>query len=151
MPGTYRKRGKDSYLLEVCIGADFKGAANRYSKTVHCSSDREAEKELSRFFVECESGSISKASTITVGALCDLFYEEYAKLNLKTSSQLSLKTSIKVAIKPKTIRNYYSAFRTILQFGVTFDIISQNPCRDIILPKRNIRKQTTMISLKSQC
>jgi len=173
MPGTYRKRGKDSYLLEVCIGADFKGTANRYSKTVHCSSDREAEKELSRFFVECESGSISKASTITVGALCDLFFEEYAKLNLKKSSQLSIKTSIKVAIKPyfqdkkaskikrldiqqwinelykgradnvdlprrapKTIRNYYSAFRTILQFAVTFDIIPQNPCRDIVLPKK---------------
>ena len=35
MPGTMRKRGTDSWYLEVTIGTDFRGKPIRYNKTVH--------------------------------------------------------------------------------------------------------------------
>ena len=83
MPGTYRKRGNDSYRLEVCIGTDYRGKPIRYSKTVHCKSNKEAEKELARFYTECENGTVSRSSNITVADLCDLYIKEDASVHLK--------------------------------------------------------------------
>ncbi len=169
MPGTYRKRGNDSYRLEVCIGTDYRGKPIRYSKTVHCKSNKEAEKELARFYTECENGTVSRSSNITVADLCDLYIKEDASVHLKKSTLLGVKTAINVAIKPyydtkkaskikkidvqqwindlynnpdrkqklspKTIRNYFSVFRSVMQFGVIMELISKNPCQDIKLPK----------------
>ena len=53
MAGTMRKRGKDSWYLEVTIGTDFRGKPIRYSRTVH-GTKKQAEKELAKFYTECE-------------------------------------------------------------------------------------------------
>ena len=177
MPGTMRKRGSDSWLLEVTIGTDFRGKPVRYNKTVH-GSKKQAERELAKFYSECEAGNINKSDKTTIRDLANLYIEEYVKKHLKASNMrivlpavnahiipdlgkrkaaklsrldvqqwvnsLGEEHKIKrkdgtIAIKklsPKSIRNYYSILSGIMQFGIHMDIIDQNPCRDIILPKK---------------
>lgn len=84
MPGTMRKRGKDSWYLEVCIGSDFKGQPIRYSKTVHCKSKKVADKELAKFYTECASGTVSKPCTLTVEEMCKLYIEKMPDLSPET-------------------------------------------------------------------
>lgn len=83
MPGTMRKRGRDSWYLEVTIGTDFRGKPNRYSKTVH-GTKKEAEKELARFYTECEGGNVSKASMLTIAEICKLYTENMPDLSPET-------------------------------------------------------------------
>lgn len=177
MPGTMRKRGNDAWYLEVTIGTDFRGKPNRYSMTVH-GTKKQAEKELAKFYVECEEGKVSKSGKITIKELATLYVEEYVKKHLKTSNlrivepavnshiipdlgkkkatkltrldvqqwvntlgeerNVVLKSgeTVKKKISPKTIRNYYSILSGIMKFGIHMGLIEQNPCQDIILPKR---------------
>lgn len=99
MPGTMRKRGSDSWYLEVTIGTDFRGRPIRYNKTVH-GTKKQAEKELAKFYADCEAGRISKSSTATVEQVADLYVSEYAERHLKVSARRSVDTALKVWIKP---------------------------------------------------
>lgn len=83
MAGTKRKRGGDSWRLEVMIGTDANGKPKRYSKTVHCRSEKEADKELARFYTECADGKIKRESAEKMESFCDTYYEDYAKRFLK--------------------------------------------------------------------
>lgn len=165
MPGYKRQRGPDTWRLEVTIGADYQGKPIRYSKTVHCKSAKEADRELARFYTECENGYVSRQNTTKLEAFADRWYEDYAERFLKKSSRSGAKTAIEVWIKPtigrkkitkvsrldvqkwinslddaglspKTIRNYYSTLRTIMAYAVDMAIIEDTPCKNIKLPKK---------------
>lgn len=166
MAGTKRKRGSDSWRLEVTIGTDAKGKPKRYSKTVHCKSEKEAEKELARFYAECADGKVKRESAERMEGFCDTYYKEYAERFLKTSTLNSTRAAIKQWIKPrlghkkvvkvtrldvqqyvnglsdaglspKTIRNYYTTLRQIMAYAVDMGLIDDTPCKNIRLPKKD--------------
>ena len=175
MPGTIRKRGQDSWYLEVTIGTDFRGKPVRYSRTVH-GTKKQAEKELAKFYTECEAGKINKANVATVEQVAALYKTEYAERNLKKSAMRGINTAINVwivplignrkiakltrvdvqqwinsmsdgtqgkkGISPKTIRNYYSVLRGIMDFAIDMGIISDTPCKNIRLPKKEHKEAT---------
>ena len=166
MTGYKRKRGPDSWRLEVVIGTDARGKPRRYSKTVHCKSEKDADKELARFYTECSDGKIRKQSAVLIEDFCDTYYEDYAKRFLKKSTLNGTNSGIKVWIKPylgkkkvvklsrlevqqwvnmmsdeglspKTLRNYYSVLRRVMAYAVDMGIIDDTPCRNIRLPKKD--------------
>lgn len=165
MTGYKRKRGGDAWRLEVTIGTDAQGKPKRYSKTVHCKSSAEADRELAKFYTACEEGRIRKQSSMLVSDLCDSYYDEHAKRFLKTSTLSGVRTSIEQYVKPilgkkkctaltrrdvqkyvnnlsdkglspKTVRNHYSVLRQVLAYAVDMDIVDDTPCKNIRLPKR---------------
>lgn len=164
MPGYKRKRNGDAWQLIVTVGSDFTGKPRRYTKTVH-GTEKEAEKELSRFYVECETGSANTSNPVTVAELCISYMENYCKRYHKVSAQRSDRTAINNWIKPllgkrkiaklkklevqewvnyitdqgkspKTVRNYFSVFRSMMDFAIDMDIITHNPCENVRLPKK---------------
>lgn len=166
MTGYKRHRGGDSWRLEVSVGFDAQGKPKRYSKTVHCKSEAEADRELAKFYTACAEGKVKKQSSMRIKDLCDLYYENHAKRFLKISSLGSMHSSIEQYIKPilgdkkcvkltrldvqqfvndlsdkglspKTIRNRYSALRQVMAYGIDMDIIDDTPCKNIRLPKKD--------------
>ena len=164
MPGYKRKRGKDAWYLEVTIGTDFTGKPIRFSKTVHCKSEAAAEKELARFYVECEDGNVSRQDKTKLSAFADLWYEDFARRYHKATTLRSDHTAINRWIKPvignrkiatlsrmdvqnwinhisdsnlspKTVRNAYSVLRQIMKYAVDMGVVSDSPCQNIRLPK----------------
>ncbi|MDO4860872.1 MAG: tyrosine-type recombinase/integrase [Bacillota bacterium] len=169
MTGSKRKRGADSWRLEVTIGTDVRGKPNRYSKTVHCKSAAEADKELAKFYVECSEGKVRRQCAEKVSDLCDLYYKEYAERFLKKSTLHGIKTATDhwimprfgkkkcsklthvdiqlwindmddAGLSPKTIRNYVSIFSSMIQFAIDMDIIDDTPCKNLRFPKKEKRK-----------
>lgn len=100
MAGTKRKRGPDSWQLEVTVGSDFTGKPIRYSKTVHCKSEGAADKELALFYADCVNGRVNRSTPITVSDLADQWYEEYVLRHLKVSARRGIDPAIKMWIKP---------------------------------------------------
>lgn len=99
MPGTMRKRGTDSWYLEVTIGTDFRGKPIRYNKTVY-GTKKQAEKELAKFYADCEAGKINKSDKTTVHDLSNLYIEEYVKQHLKASNMRIVLPAINAHIIP---------------------------------------------------
>lgn len=156
MTGYKRHRGGDSWRLEVSVGFDAQGKPKRYSKTIHCKSAAEADRELAKFYTACSEGRVKKQSAVRIGDFCDVYYKEYAERHLKTSTLRSVRTSINQWIKPmmgkkkctkltrldvqqcvnklsdkglspKTVRNYYSTLRQVMSYAVDMDIIDDTP------------------------
>lgn len=175
MPGTMRKRGTDSWRLEVTIGTDARGKPKRYSKTVHCKSEHEASKELAVFYAACSEGRVRKQSSETIAGFCDAYYEDYAQRFLKTATLNGTRAAIRQWIKPKfgshkvaklsrmdvqrwindlsdaglspkTVRNYYSVLRQIMEYAIDMGIIDETPCTHIRLPKKD-RKEAKYYEL----
>lgn len=99
MPGTKRKGKGDAWYLEVTIGTDFTGKPIRYNRTFH-GTEKQAEKELARFYIECEDGKVRKENTMKVADLCDLYIEEYVTRFLKVSARRGIDPAVKIWIKP---------------------------------------------------
>ena len=171
MTGSKRKRGTDSWRLEVTIGTDAQGKPKRYSKTIHCKSAAEADRELAKFYTACAEGTVKKQSAVNIRDMCNVYYEEYAERFLKTSSLRSVRTSINQWIKPmmgnkkcvkltrldvqqcvnkladeglspKTVRNYYSTLCQVMKYAIDMGVIDDTPCKNIRLPKRTPQEVT---------
>ncbi len=166
MPGYKRKRGKNSWLLTVTIGSNFSGKPRRFNKTVRCTSEREADKELALFYADCERGNFNRSSPITINDLCFAYLNDYAKRFLKKSSSYETNKGIidtwimpmigakkiakltrpdvqhwvnKISDKgrsPKTVCNCYSVLRSMYSFALEMDITEQTPCMNIKMPKK---------------
>lgn len=156
MPGTFRSREKESYYLKVFVNN------KRYQKTVHCSSDAQAKKELSKFYTACEAGEI-KTGNISIN---DLYMKDYVRLSLKTSTQRLIEHTIEKHISsnlrkkskikrrdvqlrvndlskelaPKTVKNYYSVLSGLFKWDQKMEYISHTPCEFINLPKRKTKE-----------
>lgn len=165
MTGSITKRGKDTYRLQVSMGTDLEGKARRFTKTVHAPTRKAAEKELAKFYLECEDKRELKNSNCTLSSFLDIWWEEYVALYTKRSTWRGYSTAVEVHIRPKlgekkldkltalqiqkwvnelsenglspkTIRNYVSVLNNVLNHAVKWDYLVQNPCRKVTLPKR---------------
>ena len=166
MAGYKRKRNGDAWQLIVTLGTDLSGKPRRYTKTVHCKNDKAADRELSRFFAECEDGFVNSASPTTVNELCTIYYNEYCENYLKQNTRKSHRAAINTWIKPligrrkvnsikkrdiqlwvseltekglspKTIKNYFSVLDSIFRYAVEdIEIINANPCDRVKIPKQ---------------
>lgn len=154
--GSLTPRSGDSWYLQVCING------NRFNTTIHASSRTKAEKELSKFYTECEKGTIRNGN-IQFDKLCDEYIKNYAEVNLKRSTASEMKQFIDTKLKhdfkgkaskikrkdvqlwinklsetlsPKTVRNYYGNLSAIMKWGVKMEYITSTPCEFIDLPKK---------------
>lgn len=164
MPGTMRKRGSDSWYLEVTIGTDFKGKPVRYNKTFH-GTKKQAERELAKFYSECEAGDFSKPGNLTIEAFWEMFLKNYCHAKkLKERSIARYKTFIKHQINPilgkkklsklkrlhvqewvnylseekdlapKTVRGAYSLLNNMYKSAMKWELVNSNPCSLVDLP-----------------
>lgn len=175
MPGTKRKGNGDSWYLEVTLGTDFTGKPLRFNRTFH-GTEKQAEKALALFYAECDAGKVPKESSMKISELCDIFEKEYVNRFLKISSRRGERSAMRSWIKPllgnkkvsklkrldiqrfvnhlgdnglspKTVHNYYSTLRNMMNFAVDMEIVSDSPCKHITLPK-NERKEAEYYSLE---
>jgi integrase len=86
MPSKIKKRGADSYLLSVSAGFDAKGKRITHTKTVICTSDREAKKEYARFLVQVEQGQITNSGKMTLNQYFDYWKQNFANNSLAAST-----------------------------------------------------------------
>lgn len=163
MPGYKRKRGPDTWRLEVTIGTDFKGQPIRYSKTVHCKSAKEADRELARFYTECEEGNTTRSASFTISAMCKDVVDTLSPTlkkntvkgymvccrrieatigNRKAATVLPKHIQEWVnemsgsSIGPKTVRNTYSFLRMCYERAIEWGMLEKTPCQHIRLPKQ---------------
>lgn len=133
MPGSWRKRGKSSYQLEVCIGTNYNGKPNKYTKTVRCKSDKQAEKELSLFYAECETGNLRKSSAYTVEALTDLFLknlEPRINKGISAATYVKYRSNIKTHINPIIGKNKLSKLSPIhVDQWINYLLEYKKPCK----------------------
>lgn len=164
MAGYKRHRGGDAWQLIVTIGTDYTGKPKRYTKTFH-GTEKQADKELSRFYVECESGNYNSTKPVTVQALADVYMSESVNRTQKRNSRKSAESIMRNWILPyfgkrkvtsvthfdvlqwvnmiedqgksaKTVHNIFSVFKGMFDFAQRImRIITDNPCTDIVLPK----------------
>ena len=87
--GSVQQAGKSSWKLTVSGGFDGSGKRIRHTKTVKCTSEQQAKKELALFVAEIEKGQISTSGKMT---LIDFF--DYWKTNhaIKNLSPMTLST-----------------------------------------------------------
>jgi integrase len=168
MPGYKRKRGS-SWQLVVTIGSNYTGAPVRYAKSF-TGTAKEADKELAKFYAECESGKYSKGSSITVKEICAAYidgspqgslkkntitgYRQTQKLYIdpyigkRKASKISVRqlqqwiNDLSQKLSPKTVRNAESLLHAALDQSVKYGEISDNPCNKITLPK--LKKKEAM-------
>lgn len=165
MPGTIIKRG-DSWRLQVTIGTDFRGKPIRYSKTVK-GTRKQAERELAKFYADCEAGNVNESGNFTVEEMCNDVMRQSVVPNAKRNTSRgyniclnrikgtigNLKAS-KVTprhvqewvnelsangLSPKTIKNTYSFLHMCFETMVSWRMLGESPCHHIKLPK-NERK-----------
>ena len=82
MAGSIEKRGENSYRLTISAGADGNGKRIKHTKTVSCTSEREAEKELARFIVAVENQQHATSGKMTLTGLYEYWKEHHALKNL---------------------------------------------------------------------
>lgn len=164
MAGYKRMKRPGVWELTVTLGSDYKGKPQRYYKTIKADTERDAEKELSRFFVQCEDGFFNASNITTIAQLCDLYQTEHVARFLKKSTQMSINSTVNNWIKPllgkkkisklkkvevqqwvnhltdegkspKTVRNCYSVLCSMLDYAVSdAELIQRNPAAGCKLP-----------------
>lgn len=86
---TVSKRGSHSWRLTVYSGRDLKGKYIRHTKTVKCSTKKQAELELAKFQVEIETGLYIAPHKLTLFEFITEWKTKYAiaQLEKKTLSR----------------------------------------------------------------
>lgn len=159
--GSKRKRNGDAWQLIVTIGTDYRGKPQRFYRTVH-GTEKQADKELMRFYIECEEGIASRSSALTISGFWDIFVEEYCNAKLKDSTVKRYDTFYQKQIAPafgsrkmnsiqrldvqkwinsldvsaKTVHGAWSVLNTMYECAIRWDMVKDNPCGHIELPKQ---------------
>jgi len=184
---SIEKRG-DSYRIKVSCG--YKANGQQVTQKMTWTPDpkmteKQIEKELQRqailFEEECKHGQI--VSAIKFEAFAEEWFEDYAKLNLKSTTytrQRQLTKRVYVAIghirldklttreiqkfinslakdgvsehtgKPlsrKTMIHYLSFISTIIDYAIKMDMLSDNPCRRVTIPKGS-KKERKILTIE---
>ncbi len=162
MPGTKRKGKGNAWYFEVTAGTDFAGKPVRYNRTFH-GTEKQAEKALARFYIDCEDGRARKESAATVSQMCDevltslaitlkkntikgyisckkridssIGKRKAAKLTPK-NIQAWINSMAKDGLSPKSIQNIYSFLRMCYDTYGQWGIIQASPCHHVKLPKK---------------
>jgi len=177
---SIRKRG-DAYQIRVLLKDEKRNYVSKSMtwKPEKGMTERQIKKELERqevlFEKLCKEGGAD--STIKVKELSDLWFEEYAKLNLKNTTldklyivservnnalgELKLddltarriQTYINSLAKEganmktgaplsqKTIKNHLGFISDVLGYAVKMDMIKENPCRKVTVPKGEAKEK----------
>ena len=187
---SIEKRG-NSYRIKVSCGykVDGKQVTQRMTWTPDPDmTPKQIEKELQRQVVlfEEEGKNKSMVGTIKFMALAEEWFEEYAKLNLKSTTftrQRQLTKRVYKAIghlrldkitardiqkfinslaqegvnehtgKPlsrKTMVHYLSFISTVLDYGIRMDMLNDNPCRRVTIPKGSKKKRHILTMKETQ-
>ena len=187
---SIEKRG-NSYRIKVSCGykVDGKQVTQRMTWTPDPDmTPKQIEKELQRqvvlFEEECKNKPV--VATIKFEALAEEWFEEYAKLNLKSTTftrQRQLTKRVYKAIghlrldkitardiqkfinslaqegvnehtgKPlsrKTMVHYLSFISTILDYAIRMDMLNDNPCRRVTIPKGSKKKRHILTMEETQ-
>lgn len=172
MPGTIRKRGKNSYLLEyMCEG-------ERYWQTIKAKTDAEAKKLLTLFVAEVEKGNFNNRSSLTFVELAQLFLDKYAKDNLSPTTVTDYKNRLNKYIlkdfgtkkinrikriqiqefanklvseynlSSKTVKNDINLISSIFNKAIEWDLLGDNVADKVNIPK-NLEKTKKKVVLYS--
>ncbi len=98
MPRKIEKRGKNTYRLAVCHGYDSYGRQIIKYKTIHVSSDREAERQYTLFAAKVLNGAISYTGKRKVYQFAKQWYELYCRKELAPKTQESYKISFSLSM-----------------------------------------------------
>lgn len=184
---SIEKRG-DSYRIKVSCGYKSNGQQVTQKMTWTLDpkmTEKQIEKELQRqailFEEECKHGQI--VSAIKFEAFAEEWFEDYAKLNLKSTTytrQRQLTKRVYAVIghirldklttreiqkfinslakdgvnehtgKPlsrKTMIHYLSFISTIIDYAIKMDMLSDNPCRRVTIPKGS-KKERKILTIE---
>lgn len=145
MPGTKRKGKGDAWYLEVTLGTNAKGKPVRYNRTFH-GSEKEAEKALARFYIECEDGKVRRESNMTVSELSDIYIEEYVKRYLKQSNMKVVTPAIKRLKEAMWHRKINKLTRLDVQRWVNSMSEPQPKKNDKVLSPKSVRNYYSILS-----
>ncbi|GAK05192.1 integrase [Geomicrobium sp. JCM 19037] len=96
--GSIRQRGKDSWQLQVTVGVDARGYADREYKTIRAKNISEARKELAKFEAELLSGNYIRPENMTLHQLYEKEWAtKYAPINY--GSKATLEENVKIIEK----------------------------------------------------
>lgn len=184
---SVEKRG-NSYRIKVSCGykTDGKQVTQKMTWTPDPNmTEKQVEKELQRqvvlFEEECRRGQV--VSAVKFEAFAEEWFEEYAKLNLKSTTytrQRQLTKRVYAAIghirldrlttreiqkfinsltqdgvnentgKPlsrKTMIHYLSFISTVIDYAIKMNMISDNPCRRVTIPKGS-KKERKILTIE---
>ena len=164
MPGSKRERSPGKWTLTVTIGTDYRGKQRRFNKTFHGSA-AEAEKALAVFYAECVGGCYSRGSDQIISDMVSDYihdrpagslkqntiagYEQHQRSwidpfigNLRASKATAKKlqdwvNDLSQFLSPKSVRNAVGLLSASFERYIKLDVLSINPCENIVLPKKN--------------
>lgn len=184
---SIEKRG-NSYRIKVSCG--YKADGTQVFQRMTWTPDekmtaKQIEKEVQRqavlFEEDCKRGQI--VSAVKFETFAEEWFEEYAKLNLKSTTytrqrqltkrvyaaighirldklttrviqkfinSLALDGTNEITKKPlshKTMVHYLSFISTVIDYAIKMDMLSDNPCRRITIPKGS-KKERKILSIK---
>lgn len=168
--GHVKKLDEGKYLLRLSCGFDDFGKRIQPSKTVYCSSGREAEKLLMDFYRERERMATQRVvkTPLTLAELYEEWIENHVKINLtpktgefyeylwernlKPSGSLKLKTTttknihkILIGIEGDRTRNAaYKMLKAMFNKAIRWGYLLNNPCDQIDTPKYKAKEKKTL-------
>ena len=167
----YIKKVKDGkYFLRLSCGYDDFGRRIQPSRTVYCSSDREAEKLLMDFYLERERMAVQRKAKApaTLEELYQEWTDNHVNINLtpktaefyaylwerylKPSGKLKLKTAnaknihrILCGIEGERTRNAaYKMLKAMFNKAIKWGYMQYNPCDQIDTPKYKPKEKKTL-------
>ena len=157
--GTVRKLAPGKYLLRVSDGFDDYGKRRQPSKTVYCSCDREAERELIAFYYEVKNNAKFnlKGAPATLSDLYEEWFnnhvstleentqkyykshwkniELYGKIKLNTIRPSHIYDIISTLTSDKKKNATFKMLKSMFNKAVKWGYISDNPCNRVDTPK----------------
>ena len=168
--GHIKKLEAGKYLLRLSCGFDDFGKRVQPSRTVYCSSDRDAERLLMDFYRERERMANQKTAKVpvTLAELYTYWTENHVKINLtpktaefyeylwdghlKPSGNLKLKNAaaknihrILTGIDGDRTRNAaYKMIKAMFNKAMQWGYMQSNPCNQIDTPKYKPKEKKTL-------
>jgi len=159
--GSIQKAGENSWKLTVSGGFDGAGKRVRHTKTVHCTSELAAKKELALFVADIEKGNLSTSGKMTLIEYFAYWEENYAMSHHKKKTiayNRSIFKRISKAmghlrldkIQPKHLLSFY---KNLAEPGIKQDpnatrrkaaINTEKPVKDTLSPN-TIRKYHVLL------
>jgi integrase len=171
--GVIKKRGANSWLVGMCLGADANGKRLDHFKTIR-GSKKEAEQYLAKLIREVELGTFVESASVTLAEFFNQWFESVQRLRssertadgcasifnryfretigYKKLEKLHALDIQKVyaemlgrGLSPQTIKHAHSVLNCALKQAVKWNLLSRNPAGLVELPKV-LRKERRVLS-----
>lgn len=100
MPRKIRNRGNGAYQFSIAVGYDDKGKQIIKTKTVHASSDREAEKMYNLFAAEVQKGEVSATGKYKLFDFARDWFQKHCEKNLAPKTLITYRNHLEKRILP---------------------------------------------------